>query len=133
MNELLKVLNENRSGYLATTENGKPRVRPFEFQFEEGGKYYFCTNSTKNVYKQLADNPFVEFSATSKDLKVVRINGEIIFSDDMNIKERIISTNKLVGSTYKTADNPIFTIFYLEHGSASLLSLLEKTLKKFDF
>ena len=39
MKEVLKFLKENVNGFLATVEEGKPRVRPFQFMLEEDGRF----------------------------------------------------------------------------------------------
>ena len=114
MEEVMKILTEGNIGYLATVENGKPRVRPFGFGFEENGKYFFCTNNTKDVYTQLKNIPHAEYSVTSKNMITVRIRGKIEFTNDISKKEKTIEASGLVRSIYKTADNPIFEIFYIE-------------------
>jgi uncharacterized pyridoxamine 5'-phosphate oxidase family protein len=113
---VLKHLEANRSGFFATIDGNKPRVRPFEFQFEDKGRLFFCTSNKKDVYAQLKKNPSFEFSSTSPEYVTVRLNGEAVFSDEIAVKERIIAENKLVASIYKSADNPMFSIFYIEHG-----------------
>ena len=134
MEEVIKFLKENRIGFLASVDNGRPRVRPFGFMLEEKGKLYFCTNTTKDVYKQLKSIPYIEFSCTNKEVNTwLRLSGQITFSDDREMKEKIIESNDLLKNLYKTADNPIFTIFYLEHGSASIWSFSEQTPKRFEF
>jgi uncharacterized pyridoxamine 5'-phosphate oxidase family protein len=134
MEEVIKFLKENRIGFLASVDNGKPRVRPWGFMFEEKGRFYFCTNTTKEVYKQLKNVPYVEFSCTNKESNTwLRLRGQITFSDDRKIKEKIIGSNELLKNMYKTADNPIFTIFYLEHGTASIWSFFTPTPKRFEF
>lgn len=120
MKEVIKLLMENQYGFLATVDNGKPRVRPFGFMFEEGGKLYFCTNSQKEVYRQLNTLPYVEYSVTSKDMTTVRINGEVKFCEDMDKKEKALNASELVKRGYKSADNPIFKVFYIEHGNATI-------------
>ena len=50
----------------------------------------------------------------------VRLRGEIHFSRDVAMKAAILEANSLVKSIYKTPDNPVFEIFYLEHGKAIL-------------
>lgn len=114
MEEVMKILTEGNIGYLATVEDGKPRVRPFGFGFEEDGKYFFCTNNTKDVYTQLKNIPYAEYSVTSKNMITVRIRGKIEFTNDISKKEKTIAASGLVRSIYKTADNPIFEIFYIE-------------------
>jgi uncharacterized pyridoxamine 5'-phosphate oxidase family protein len=53
MEKVLKLLKENANGFLATVDNGRPRVRPFGFILEDEGKLYFCTNSMKNGDKKI--------------------------------------------------------------------------------
>ena len=50
MKEVLEFLKENGNGFLATMEEGKPRVRPFQFMLEAEGRFYFCTSNAKDVY-----------------------------------------------------------------------------------
>ena len=63
----------------------------------------------------------------------VRLRGEIHFSQDATIKTKIIETNPLVKSIYKTPDNPVFEIFYLEHGQAILADFSGKPQREFEF
>ena len=120
MEEIIKFLKENQFGYLATVDNGKPRVRPFGFMFEEAGGLYFCTNSLKEVYQQLIITPYIEYSMTSKDMVTVRINGEVTFSEEIDKKEKALNSSEPVKRGYKSADNPVFKIFYIEHGTATI-------------
>jgi uncharacterized pyridoxamine 5'-phosphate oxidase family protein len=121
MEEVIKFLNQNRLGYLATVDNGIPRVRPWGFMFEENGKFWFCTNNTKNVFKQLMEVPYIEFSCSTPEFNTwLRISGKIVFSKDKAIKEKIFQTNPMLKNMYQSADNPIFEVFCLEHGSASI-------------
>lgn len=133
MQDAIKQLSENSTGFLGTTDNGKPRVRPFQYQFEDHGKLYFCTSNKKDVYGQLRESPSIEFATTSHDYVTVRINGEVKFSDDLQLKERIILSNEMVRGVYKTADNPAFTLFYLEHGSATISDFSGRPPRKFQF
>lgn len=133
MREVIEFLNANPVGCLGTVDNGKPRVRPFGFMFEQDGKFYFCTANTKDVFKQLQANPYIEFSSTSKDLITVRLRGEVKFSQDFEIKKRIIDSNELVRSIYQAPDNPTFEIFYLEHGNIIMFDFSGQPPKTFEF
>lgn len=133
MNEAVKFLKENVNGFLATVEEGKPRVRPFQFMFEEDGKFVFCTGNTKEVYKQLQANPYVEFSSSSPQFAWIRLSGEVKFSNDLKIKEKILENNGLVKSIYQTADNPVFEIFYIEHGTAVMQDFSGQPPKRIEF
>lgn len=119
MNEILEFLKQNPVQYFATVGlDQKPKVRPFQFMLEKEGKLYFCTNNQKEVYKQIEKNPYVEICTSSPKFEWLRLSGKVVFSQDKQIKEEIISASPLVKSIYKTADNPVFEIFYLEEGKA---------------
>jgi uncharacterized pyridoxamine 5'-phosphate oxidase family protein len=133
MDEIIKLFKENGFGFLATVDNGKPRVRPFGFMTWDKGKLYFCTNSTKKVYKQLVESPYIEYSTTSKDMITGRISGKVIFSDDKDKKELVLNSSELVKKLYKSSDNPIFKIFYIEHGTATISDLTGENSKEIKF
>ena len=120
MEQVLKLIEQAGYGCLATVENGKPRVRPFGFRFEEEGKLYFCTNSEKDVYKQLIELPYVEYSVTTKEMVTARINAEVTFTEELDKKEKAINSSDLVKKLYKSAENPIFKVFYIEHGTSTI-------------
>ena len=58
LNKVVEFLNANPVQYLATVgRDGKAKCRPFMFAGELDGKLWFCTNSQKDVYKDLQANP----------------------------------------------------------------------------
>lgn len=133
MEEVLRLLKENVSGFLATVDEGKPRVRPFGLMLEEEGKLYFCTNSKKEVYRQLLALPYVEYSVISKEMITIRVAGEIKFCEDIEKKEKVLNVHEPVKLGYKSADNPIFKVFYIEHGTAIISDFSGRSPKKIDF
>ncbi|OBR92332.1 MULTISPECIES: pyridoxamine 5'-phosphate oxidase family protein [Clostridium] len=119
MNEVVKFLKENPVQYFATVGlDGKPKVRPFQFMLEKDGNLYFCTNNKKDVFAQLQKCPYVEISTSSPKFAWIRLNGKVVFSNDMETKKAIIESSSLVKSLYKSAENPIFEIFYLKDAKA---------------
>ena len=120
MIEVVTFLQENPVQYLATVgRDGKPKCRPFMFCFEREGKLWFCTNNTKEVYKDLQENPYVEVSTSSPAYAWIRLSGKAVFADDRAVKEGCME-NPIVKGQYQSADNPIFVVFYLEGAKAVL-------------
>lgn len=118
MNEVIKFLNDNPVQYLATVgRDGKAKCRPFMFCFEKYGKLWFCTNNTKDVYKDMKKNPYIEISVSSPKYAWIRLNGKAVFENNMAVKEGCMK-NSIVKGQYKTADNPIFEVFYLADAKA---------------
>lgn len=120
MNEVVKFLEANPVQYVGTVGlDGRAKVRPFMFCFEQDGKLWFCTNSQKDVYKEMQANPWIELSVSSPEYAWIRLNGKAVFENNMTVKEACMN-NPIVKGQYQTADNPIFEVFYLADAKATI-------------
>lgn len=118
MKEVVTFLQENPVQYLATVgRDGRAKCRPFMFAGALDGKLWFCTNHTKEVYKEIQANPYVELSVSSPAYAWIRLSGKAVFEDNMTAKEMCIQ-NPIVKGQYGEATNPIFVVFYLEQAKA---------------
>jgi uncharacterized pyridoxamine 5'-phosphate oxidase family protein len=120
--EILSVIQHYTPAYLATVEDGKPRVRPWGLPHldTETGRLYFSTASTKAVYEQLLAVPYVEYSQTSPENVWVRISGAVQFDETPEAKEALFKHEPQLANIYKTPDNPVFKIFYLEEARVTV-------------
>lgn len=133
MNEVAEFLKANPVHYFATVGlDGKPKVRPFQFMFEESGKFYYCTNNQKKVYQEMQKQPYIEISVTDPQSTWIRLNGRVVFSSDMNFKKRIIQSHSLIQKLYQTAENPTFEIFYLDDAKAVLADFSGNPPREYD-
>ncbi len=123
MEEVLDFLTENPLFYLATVEDGQPRIRPFGFAMELESKLYFITNNTKSVYHQLIENPYLEVCVSSSDNKWIRLRGKAVFDDNMVAKIKAFTTLPYLKVLYGSPNNPIVQSFYIEDGEASFNSI----------
>lgn len=120
MNEVVKFLSENPVQYLASAGlDGKAKCRPFMFALEQEGKLWFCTNNQKEVYKEMQANPNIEVSISSPTYAWIRLNGNVVFENNMSVKEACM-LNPIVKGQYNEASNPIFEVFYLENAQATI-------------
>jgi uncharacterized pyridoxamine 5'-phosphate oxidase family protein len=122
MNEILKFITDAKVFYLATVEGDKPRVRPFGFAMEHEGKIYFCTSNEKNVYKQLAINPYFEICTMSDKGEWIRLQGKAVFDSSIEAKTKVFEVMPSLAKMYKTPENPTLEVFYVEEGTATLYS-----------
>lgn len=121
VNVVADFLVKSQIQYLATIGlDDKPKVRPFQFMREEGGKLYFCTSNQKPVFQELQKRPYVEFCASGADFSWLRLSGRVLFSEDLGLKARIQEASPLVKSIYQTPDNPAFEIFCLDAVTATI-------------
>lgn len=121
MSAVVDFLIKSQVQYLATIGlDDKPKVRPFAFMLEEGGRFYFCTSNQKPVFKEMQKHPYVEFCASGENFSWLRLNGKVVFSKDLKLKAKIQEASPIVKSIYKTPENPAFEIFYLEDAMATI-------------
>lgn len=118
MKEVVEFLQANPVQYLATVgRDGKAKCRPFMFCFEKDNRLWFCTNNQKDVYKDMQANPYIEVSISSPKYAWIRLNGKVVFENNMEVKEECMN-NPIVKGQYNSANNPIFEVLYLENAHA---------------
>lgn len=121
MRAVVDFLVNSQIQYLATLgADGHPKVRPFQFMLEEGGRLYFCTSNQKNVFKEMQKHPYVELCASGADFSWLRLSGRVVFSQDLGLKAKVQEASPLVKSIYKTPGNPDFEVFYLDDAVATI-------------
>lgn len=119
MQKFIEFFKNNGCGFLATIEDNKPRVRPWSYLLEENGKFWFMTTNKKRVFKQLQENPNIEFCSVSNQNVSCRLSGKAIFNNNLEIKTRVLYARPMLKEIYGSAENPILETFYVEHGTIS--------------
>ena len=123
MKKIVEFIQGAGVGYVATVEGKQPRVRPFGFGYYEDGKFWFCTNNTKKVFKQIKENPYIEVMFTKPDFsQYLRLSGHITIDPSLEAKTKVMDAMPAVKGIYKSPDNPIFEVFCIDSGEAVLES-----------
>ncbi len=124
MKEALDFLKSCGTFYLATVENGEPRVRPFGAVCEFDGKLYFVTNNQNDDYNQMKADGYVEICGMSKG-KWMRVRGTV--SEDLRREARVamMDANEKALSSMYTVDDNLMTVFFFEQGEATLYSFTD--------
>lgn len=112
MNNYFEILKKYPNFVLSTVdEKNKPHVRIVQFLFEINNELYFCTNSEKNMSKQMKKNNNISIISYSSDFsEILRLNGTVRFLDDIALKKRALDENPGIKEIYKDESNPIFEI-----------------------
>lgn len=118
---IFKFITDAKRFYIVTIEGGKPRVRPFAFVMEHKGKICFTTSNQKDVYKQLVSNPYFEICTMSENGQWIRLQGKAVLDPGMEAKVKAFEV--MPGFT----ENPIFALFYVEEGEATIYSFTDGT------
>lgn len=121
MNETMEYLKNCGTFYLATSEDGQAHVRPFGAVCEFEDKLYLVTSNQKNVYRQMLKNPKVEICGMFEGTWI-RVKGEV--KEDLRRDARVamMDANKAALSGMYTVDDALMTVFYFEHGTATIYS-----------
>ncbi|MBN1566465.1 MAG: pyridoxamine 5-phosphate oxidase [Acidobacteria bacterium] len=126
MSTAYEFLKANQVFHLATVDGTRARVRPFGFVMIRNNALFFCTNKTKDVYKQMVKCPDVEMSAMGSDGKWLRLCGKAVFDESREAKVQAFAEGPMLLQIYpKGADEEIFVTFCLKDAEATLYSFSE--------
>lgn len=109
--------------FVATVENGQPRVRPFGLVLEYQGRLYFGVGDQKASYRQLVEQPVLEISAVDGEKNWLRIRGEAEFDEDPALLEKIFQLKPHLKPQYSQEGGPRLKPFYIKNGIAEIASL----------
>jgi len=121
MNKATEYLKSCGTFYLATDENGQPHVRPFGVVCEFEGKLYIGTNNQKKVYQQMKANGKVEICGMHKGTWI-RVEGTVKEDTRREARVAMMDANTAALSSMYTVDDNLMTVFYFEHGTATIYS-----------
>ena len=111
MEEVLKFLKECGVYYLATVEDGKPRVRPFGTAEIFENHLYIQTGNIKDVFKQIQKNPNVEICAF-KDGKWLRLRGILRQDDRYEARKDMLDKNPYLRGMYDENDGNTEVLYF---------------------
>ena len=121
--DCIKLANDTRTCYLATTEGDQPRVRAMGLYHVDDTGFYFNTQSVKALAKQLEKNRKVEVcfyaSGTGQDIgRVMRVTGEVEFLDDIDLRTRLLEDRPFLKAFIKGPEDPLLVVFRIYKGEA---------------
>ena len=123
MRETFEFLKECGIFYLATDEDGQPRVRPFGTVNLYKGKLYIQTGKSKAVSRQLHANPKLEICAMV-DGKWLRVEASAVEDDDRAARVSMLEAYPELQSMYSPDDGNT-EVWYLRNVTATLFSFEE--------
>ena len=108
---------KNKTFYLATVKNNTPVIRPFGAVMEYENKLYFVTANTKEVYKQIIQNPNVCICACGDNRQWMRINGVAKQDNRTVVKQKMLDDNPILieRKRYTSADDSTMAVFCLDN------------------
>lgn len=122
MKRIVEFLTVHKEVQMATIgTDGKPAIRTIQFQLFENGRIYFQTDTNASLYEDLQRVPYIEFVSSNKEYtESLRISAKVVFEYNYELINRTLETYPNIKKIYGSADNPILTMFYIDHGAASI-------------
>lgn len=114
-------LNDVGTYYLATDDNGQPRVRPFGTVLLFENKIYILTAKSKNVSKQIENNAKFEISTINHQNEWIRLSGDLVEDNRREIHIAMLDKYPHLKNSYQVSD-PNTNTLYLDNISASIYS-----------
>ena len=120
--EVLEFLNANRTSYLATVEDGAPRVRGIGIVKADNEGILFQTWKSKDLNKQLEHDMSVEFCFYNIENRIqIRVRGKVTPVEDAATKQLVLKERpyfqKLVDNGQEMA------IYRLKNGMAQVWTM----------
>ena len=120
--EILSFITTNRVCYLATAENNVPHVRTFgTYRADENGIIYF-TQTSKDVYKQIAKNSEIEAVYYANDIQI-RVHGKLQPVNDMALKKEIVENRPFLKPQIEKEGWDYLAVFNLKNCKATVLNM----------
>ena len=116
MQEVYDFLKKVGTYYLATVEDGQPRVCPFGTVDLFEGKLYIQTGKVKNVSRQIEKNPLVELCAFDGE-RWLRVSGRLVRDDRVEAKKHMLDGYPNLQAMYSPTDDNT-EVLYFEDATA---------------
>ncbi len=111
LEKIVDFIDKARVYYLATDDDGQPRVRPFGTALLYSGRLYIQTGKSKSVSKQLAKNPNAELCAFS-DGVWLRVSGRLVNDDSKEVKSVMLDKYPELKGMYSADDDNTQVLFF---------------------
>lgn len=116
MDEVLEFLKKAGTYYLATDDNGQPRVRPFGTIHSFEGRLYIQTGKRKSVSMQIHRNPKIEICAFL-DGTWLRVAATAVEDDRREARVSMLEAYPELKDMYSPDDGNT-EVFYLKDATA---------------
>ncbi|MDR0972863.1 MAG: pyridoxamine 5'-phosphate oxidase family protein [Prevotellaceae bacterium] len=121
MQEIYDFLKKCGTYYLATTAGDQPHVRPFGTIELFEGRLYIQTGRSKNVAKQLFENPKAEICAFDGE-RWVRITTTLHADDRLEAKKHMLAAYPELQQMY-SAEDPLTLVLFMKDTTATIYGI----------
>lgn len=121
LKKLHEFLQKAGTYYLATVDGDQPRVRPFGTSLLFEDKIYILTAKSKDVSKQISNNPKFEISAMDTTDRWARVSGILKEDNRIEVHQAMLEAYPHLKNAYSAGDMNTNTL-YLDEVKAAIYS-----------
>ena len=107
--------------YLATVDNGRPRVRPMAVLAFEGDALHMIAYASSHKLLELSDNPNAELCFMDKEMNHLRLAGTIELTHDSAMKRRLWQENPYIHEYFRSPADPDMALLKMTVTDALLM------------
>lgn len=124
MERIVEFLKKCHPYYLATVDNGQPRVRPFGTIDLFEGRLYIQTARTKAVSAQMKKEPRIEICGLCEG-KWIRVAAEAELDERIEPQQHMLDGYPHLKNKYQPGDGNN-EVFFLKNGTATIESFRDE-------
>ena len=125
--ELCDIIVKAKTLFMATVDGNQPKNRPISGHFIDGERVIFGIGGFKDVYRQLAANPKLEFVGLYDGVKWLRLTGRAVFDEGAEREahqEKMLETLPFLRKIYNPETNNKLMTFHLEDATAEVVNFM---------
>lgn len=119
--ECFRFIRECGYFFLATSVDGRPRLRPMGMIYSNDKALYLVTDKRKIVYTDLMENPLVELASYNLYTRQwIRISGRVKADSSLDVQKAMLELYPMIRQEYIHQDDMFFVIFRLDMETVSI-------------
>ena len=127
--ELCDIIAKAKTLFMATVDGDQPKNRPISGHFIDGERVIFGIGGFKDVYRQLAANPKLEFVGLYDGVKWLRLTGRAVFDEGAEREthqEKMLETLPFLRKIYNAETSNKLMTFHLEDATAEVVNFMPR-------
>jgi pyridoxamine 5'-phosphate oxidase len=113
--EILNLIQNNRTCFMATVEGKKPHVRGIMIVDADENGIIIQTWKIKDIYRQLTNNPEVELCFNDFKAGVqVRVSGRVELIEDLSLKQKVVAERPFMKPTVDSKGYDVVAMYRLK-------------------
>lgn len=124
---LCEIIAKANTLFMATVDGDQPKNRPISGHFIDGDKVIFGIGGFKDVYRQLAANPKLEFVGLYEGVKWLRLTGRAVFDDGAERETheaKMLEVLPFLKKIYNADTGNKLMTFHLDDATAEVINFM---------